>query len=49
MGEIIAAKGKSMTSDELSVIDKTYKKGTISVRLGYNMIVDGKLPRRDVY
>ena len=44
MGEILGENNKGMTSDELSVIDKKYKKSKISVRLGYEMTVNGKLP-----
>ena len=46
MGLIIAKEGHKFTEPELSIIDKKYKKSDISVRLGYGMKTNGKLPNK---
>lgn len=49
MSSIMAKEGKNFSSAELSIIDKKYKKSNMSVRLGYGMVIDGKLPNKKEY
>ena len=49
MSSIMVKEEHNFSPSELAIIDKKYKKSDMSVRLGYGMLVDGKLPTKKEY